>query len=689
MMSFPILPNRFSRSSWTLFAVRFGVISLLVGVDGLVARAATAQTENEGRNFDARVEYVRGLVTAPRQSQRERVDALRRRIPELSVTYDSITGVTRSLYNRAGYLTDPSRGANPLSLAVGFIFSNHDLLGLDQRDLAGEVTDSVFSKVSGATHLYIRQIYRSLPVYNTQLHVNVNRDGRILSVNNSWVPRIAQSVIRLTPRLSQSRAVSLAREHLGLSAAAESAGPERPGRLMLLPIRSGETRLVWNFQIVTPDSEHWYDFTVDAVTGRVWTRFDWVASDSYRVYAQPAESPNHVAPLPPADGRTLVVDPADPTASPLGWQDSGFHDFQRMEGNNVHAYLDRFDFNLPPFPEPSCGAGKNCDFPVALNIHPHHYTNAAVANLFYWNNLIHDVQYQYGFDEVGGNFQQNNFANGGSGFDAVRAEAQDGGGINNANMLTPPDGIPPRMQMYLWNQTSPLRDGDFDNGIIVHEYTHGISTRQVGGPSNSGCLNNNQQPGEGYSDWHALVYTAEIGDQGDDVRGIATYVLGEPTTGTGLRVLPYSTDQSVNNWTYASMAGMSIPHGVGSIWAQGMWEVYWALVDQYGFDPDLHDALGGAGNQRAMLYQNEGFKNTMCSPAFTDARDGILQAAADNFGGADVCLLWEAFAAYGLGENAISGGPNGTTPTNGFQVPAFCTPAREAAREQASKVVPD
>jgi hypothetical protein len=123
------------------------------------------------------------------------------------------------------------------------------------------------------------------------------------------------------------------------------------------------------------------------------------------------------------------------------------------------------------------------------------------------------------------------------------------------------------------------------------------------------------------------------------------------------------------------MAGMSIPHGVGSIWAQGMWEVYWALVDRYGFDPDLHDALGGAGNQRAMLYQNEGFKNAICSPTFTDVRDAILQAAADNFGGADVCLLWEAFAAYGLGTNAISGGPNSTTPTNGFQVPGFCLPS--------------
>jgi cysteine-rich repeat protein len=34
----------------------------------------------------------------------------------------------------------------------------------------------------------------------------------------------------------------------------------------------------------------------------------------------------------------------------------------------------------------------------------------------------------------------------------VRAEAQDGGGTNNANFMTPGDGARPRMQMYLWDE---------------------------------------------------------------------------------------------------------------------------------------------------------------------------------------------------------------------------------------------
>jgi hypothetical protein len=169
------------------------------------------------------------------------------------------------------------------------------------------------------------------------------------------------------------------------------------------------------------------------------------------------------------------------------------------------------------------------------------------------------------------------------------------------------------MQMFLWNKTVPSRDSDFDNGIIVHEYGHGISKRLVGGPSNVSCLSNFQQPGEGLSDWWSLVYTAQPGDLGTDGRGIGTYALGQPTSGPGIRTQRYSTDPAINTHTYESISGMAIPHGVGEVWAQAAWEVYWALVDAHGFDPDLHNACdvsvpaSCSGNQRAMYYVNEGF----------------------------------------------------------------------------------
>ena len=78
-----------------------------------------------------------------------------------------------------------------------------------------------------------------------------------------------------------------------------------------------------------------------------------------------------------------------------------------------------------------------------------------MQNLFYLNNVIHDILYRHGFDEAAGNFQANNFGKGGRGGDPVQAEAQDGGGTDNANFATPRDGRTPRMQMYLWTGAGP------------------------------------------------------------------------------------------------------------------------------------------------------------------------------------------------------------------------------------------
>jgi extracellular elastinolytic metalloproteinase len=664
--------------------------------------------EHSVRNFDARIPFNAGFHAAPTAAGLSAAAELRRLVPGLVVRFDRATGVTRSVSQRVGYLTPPSANPDATAVALAFIDAHHDLLGLAAEDLADfEVTDTVFSRVTGATHLYLGQRHLGLEVYNGQLQINVNREGRILSVHNRFMPQVGRAAVSAHPTRSAAEAVLAAAEHLGIEVEApvqridQEPGAEQrtrleqrqisrepiEARLAWLTIRAGDARLVWNFQIHTLDHQHLYDFNIDARSGQVWTRFDWVSSDDHRVFPAPVESPNHAAVPPPADGRTVVSNPADATASPSGWFDDGTPR-TITRGNNVNAYEDSNGSNSPSSGQPDCGPGLVCDFDAPIDFGtqaPSTYRDAAVANLFYWNNIIHDIQYQYGFDEAAGNFQEQNFGKGGLGSDAVQAEAQDTGNCN-ANFLAPPDGTNPRMQMFLCTTATPTRDGDFDNGVIVHEYGHGISVRQVGGPANSSCLDNNQQPGEGWSDWLALVYTAEVGDQGTDARGIGTYLFGQAPDGPGIRPQPYSTDPGVNNYTYESINGAGIPHGVGSVWAQVLWEMYWALVDTYGFDPDLYDAGAGAGNHRALLYVNEGLKNTACSPTFVDTRDGILQAAIDNFGGADTCLLWEVFGNYGLGTDAISGGSSSTNPTNGFALPPECTcqpfPVADAGPDQ-------
>ena len=76
---------------------------------------------------------------------------------------------------------------------------------------------------------------------------------------------------------------------------------------------------------------------------------------------------------------------------------------------------------------------------------------AAITQLFYVTNFFHDWYYDAGFNEAAGNGQASNYGRGGVEGDAMRAEAQDYSGRDNANTSTPSDGGSPRMQMFVWS----------------------------------------------------------------------------------------------------------------------------------------------------------------------------------------------------------------------------------------------
>jgi extracellular elastinolytic metalloproteinase len=678
----------------------------------LVASSAWAQVSiaepDEQRDFDARVEYNRGVALQMSEPQAAALEAMRGAIPDFTMTWDRTMGTVTSLSSHTGYLSGPAaQGTEPLAAALDFVSAQLPALGLSPQDVSSyRVTDSVFSRVSGATHIYAEQMYQGIPVYGAALHVNVNREGRIISVNNSFVPQLEAAVNAGQPALGAAQAMLAAMGNVGvaLAEAPQPLGPAQgvqqrtrfsgegissepmEARLVYLPVRADEVRLVWNIGTMwTADSQHTYEFNVDAQTGQVWTRFDTTSSASYRVYDRPVTGPDVSRPMAPADGRTLVVNPENRTASPMGWLAG--ESLMSTANNNIRACTDRNADNRcdTDVPQPVCRNGS-CDFPINLNADPLSVDPfASVTNLFYLTNLFHDVQYQYGFDEAAGNFQVNNFGRGGVGNDAVFAQGQDGSGKCNANFSTPSDGTAGRLQMFLCDRAMPRRDGDLDTTVVLHEYGHGVSTRQVGGPNRTqaSCLRGEQQAGEGWSDWFGLVFTTQAGDTGPKVRGRGTFLYNRtPVTGT-IRDLPYSTNNAVNPWTYESIQTAGIPHGVGSRWTEAIWEVYWALIDKHGFEADLvnFDIRDGneAGNKRALFYINEGFKNTACPQTgltFLDNRNGIMQAAADNFGGEDVCTIWQAFAGFGLGVDASTADSSKISARNGFAVPRSCRNAR-------------
>ena len=214
---------------------------------------------------------------------------------------------------------------------------------------------------------------------------------------------------------------------------------------------------------------------------------------------------------------------------------------------------------------------------------------------------------------------------------------------------------------FINTDTNVYADGDFDNGIVAHEYGHGISTRLSGN-----CLNSSEQMGEGWSDWFWLMMQIKAGDTGVNARGIGTFTSNQPTNGLGIRRYPYSTDISINPHTYADLSSMWFTdsnniekvnvHAVGTVWATILWDLTWAYIGKYGYDSNIYNGTGG--NNKVMKLVLDGIKIDGCSPSFITGRDAILQADQTATGGENYELIWRVFARRGVGYSATSGDSN-------------------------------
>ncbi|WP_420458963.1 M36 family metallopeptidase [Neolewinella sp.] len=205
------------------------------------------------------------------------------------------------------------------------------------------------------------------------------------------------------------------------------------------------------------------------------------------------------------------------------------------------------------------------------------------------------------------------------------------------------------------NNLTPT-DGSFDNGVVAHEYAHGLSIRLVGGPSEYTCLQNDEQMGEGWSDFFLLASTPQSATptpNGTEERGIGVYSTSGESGARGFRSQFYSTDFAINSHTYDDVITDAIPHGVGETWAAALWDLYWRMVETYGFDEDL--ITGTGGNNAAVRLVVEGMKYTPCSPGLVDGRDALLVADQVLNGGANACMIWEVFTRRGLGVSAKQG----------------------------------
>jgi hypothetical protein len=602
------------------------------------------------------------------------------------------------LSNGEAGLTAP-RNANAYSIALDYLRRHAQDFGVSQADVGSPIiTDLYTSTDTGITHLYLRQSYGGYEISNANVNFNIAADGRIESAGGAFavLPSGPAQGLGLTGTplpISSSTALWNAAAALGLassnvpssspgfaSVAAQASTLNVPG-LSLDPIPAqmrylateNGLQLAWEFVLRTPDQEHWYDTSVDAYSGgQLWTS-DWVDHASYNVYPQPVESP--------LDGsRSLVVDPADPLASRYGWHDTNGQagaEFTDTRGNKVYAQEDADGNNTGGF-RPDGGASLLFDFPLDLTKTPVNSRSAGITNLFYWNNLLHDIHFNYGFNEAAGNFQQMDYTGLGLGNDAVQADAEDGSDSNNADFASPPDGQAPRMQMYNWTYASPSRDSALESEVIVHEYGHGVSNRLTGGPSNANALNAIQSGGmgEGWSDWWGLMLTMKASDTKLGRYPIGSWLYGQTTSGGGIRRYPYSYDMTIDPLTFSAYNSSNEVHDAGEIWCSTLWDLSWRLIDRYGFSSDYDHGYEAAnpsrngGNTLALKLVMDALKLQPANPTFSQARDAILQADQILTGGANQYDIWSAFARRGLGASSSSGSSaNSTIVTQAFDLP--------------------
>ena len=233
--------------------------------------------------------------------------------------------------------------------------------------------------------------------------------------------------------------------------------------------------------------------------------------------------------------------------------------------------------------------------------------------------------------------------------------------------------LTPGLNVTISSEAGVPLDGDLDNGIIAHEFGHGVSNRLTGGPANSSCLGNVEQGGEGWSDYLGLMLTtnwatATIND-GPIAKAVGNYATAQPAaTGVGIRNFPYSTNLTVNALTYANMGtgviGTEV-HNIGEIWCVAIWDMTWGIIAQENsINPNLYNfnqATTTGGNSISLKLVLEGMKLQPCSPGFIDARNAILAADRNLYAGRHACTIWTAFAKRGMGFGASQGSSNSAT----------------------------
>ncbi|MEV6525815.1 M36 family metallopeptidase [Longispora sp. NPDC051575] len=683
------------------------------GDPGLNGRGAQAPLSSFGDNakgdqggfFDSRTAAASrrtlqvkaaALAAAPRPGLR----ALKAELGvQGTVDLDPLTGTPRTVSKLDGYLAGPST-ANPAQIAINYVRTHADAFGLKNADIDGLVLRQEYVDIAGTRHLSFVQKVNGVTVFNNGLKAHIAKDGSLISLDGSPVASLPTGFA--APKLNATTARGAALKDVGGNADAPVA-KDSTAQQVVFQTASGP-RLAWQVSVRPSKDEH-YLHVLDAETGQVLYRKSLINHEADPNQAKASTWNNHPGALRGGDTQPTTLPGVAPGA-------------KNLSGTYAHVYLDlnnndvadadeevgpnaagTFEYGFKNFIKvdgPPCSSHYQCSWNPAVPGSWRTNANQNAVQLSYFLGKFHDHLEggTVGFTREAGNFDARDG-------DAVQGEAMDGantanglpgGNANNANMDTPVDGTPPRMQMYLFYD-----DGNFNwlsgnsgdaADIVYHEYTHGLSNRLVVdangmstlGPVQAGSM------GEAWSDWYAMDLLVKEGSQPDrknaaDLR-IGDYV-GHGTD--GIRTQPIDCKVGVvdaacpggarsgpGGFTYGDFgkisAGGPEVHADGEIWVETLW--------------DLRCEVGSDVSESLVTRAME---LSPSNPSFLDERNAILLADTVVYGGKYRDVIWKTFAARGMGYFAGAIDGDDSAPAEDFSLP----PAPGTAQGTVSGTVTD
>ncbi|MCG3159684.1 MAG: hypothetical protein JMDDDDMK_00699 [Acidobacteria bacterium] len=103
---------------------------------------------------------------------------------------------------------------------------------------------------------------------------------------------------------------------------------------------------------------------------------------------------------------------------------------------------------------------------------------------------------------------------------------------------------------------------------------------------------------------------------------------------------------------------------MGEIWCNTLLEMRAQLIRKLGFQE---------GQRQSIQLVVDGLKLTPLAPTFLDARNAIMLADKVNNGGANQCLIWQAFSKRGIGFSASTIDASDGAPVESFDAPPSCS----------------